>query len=90
MTLDALTTMVHLEEFLAGTQPVAFSVLSTKGECYQGIQTSFRTFEYLTLSKPHKGIVIRCLLKISGYSRQQLKARQHLFTTIHARTQSLG
>ena len=35
MNINALTTMAHLEEFLAGTQPVAFSVLSTKDECYQ-------------------------------------------------------
>jgi len=30
MTLNALTALAHLEEFLAGTQPVAFSVLSTE------------------------------------------------------------
>jgi transposase InsO family protein len=72
MTLHALTTLPQLEDFLAGTQPVTFSVLSTKDDCYQWIQTSLVTFEYLTLSKPHKGLVIRYLLKISGYSRQQL------------------
>ena len=72
MTLHALTTLSQLEDFLAGTQPVTFSVLSTKDDCYQWIQTSLVTFEYLTLSKPHKGLVIRYLLKISGYSRQQL------------------
>jgi transposase InsO family protein len=72
MTLHALTTLPQLEDFLAGTQPVTFSVLSTKADCYQWIHTSLITFEYLTLSKPHKGLVIRYLLKISGYSRQQL------------------
>ncbi|MEX0830775.1 MAG: integrase [Nitrospirales bacterium] len=72
MTLHALTTLPQLEDFLAGTQPVTFSVLSTKDDCYQWIQTSLVTFEYLTLSKPHKGLVIRYLVKISGYSRQQL------------------
>ena len=72
MTLNALTTIAHLEEFLAGTQPVAFSVLSSKDECYQWIQTTLLRFEYLTLSKPQKGIVIRYLQKMSGYSRQQL------------------
>jgi transposase InsO family protein len=72
MTLHALTTLPQLEDFLAGTQPVTFSVLSTKDDCSQWIQTSLVTFEYLTLSKPHKGLVIRSLLKISGYSRPQL------------------
>jgi hypothetical protein len=40
MTINALTTMTQLEEFLAGTQPVTFSVLSTKDECYQWIQAN--------------------------------------------------
>lgn len=72
MKLNALTTLAHLEEFLAGTQPVAFSVLSTKDECYQWIQATLIQFTYQTLSKPHKGLVRRYLEKISGYSRQQL------------------
>ena len=72
MTLNALTTIAHLEEFLAGTQPVAFSVLSSKDECYQWIQTTLLRFEYRTLSKPQKGLVIRYLQKMSGDSRQQL------------------
>jgi transposase InsO family protein len=72
MTVNALTTLTHLEEFLAGTQPVTFSVLSTKDDCYQWIQASLVKFEYLTLSKPHKGLVRRYLEKMSGYSRQQL------------------
>ena len=61
MTLHALTTLAHLEEFLAGTQPVAFSVLSTKDECDQWIQATLIQFAYLTLSKPHKGLVRRYL-----------------------------
>ena len=72
MTINALTTMTQLAEFLAGTQPVTFSVLSTKDECYQWIQANLLKFEYLTLSKPHKGLVLRYLAKMSGYSRQQL------------------
>ena len=72
MTVNALTTLTHLEDFLAGTQPVTFSVLSTKDERYQWIQASLMKFEYLTLSKPHKGLVRRDLEKMSGYSRQQL------------------
>ncbi len=79
MTVNALTTLAQLEEFLAGTQPVTFSVLSTKDECYQWIQASLVKFEYLSLSKPHKGIVIRYLLKISGYSRQQLTRLIHQY-----------
>jgi transposase InsO family protein len=79
MTLNALTTIAHLEEFLAGTQPVAFSVLSSKDECYQWIQTTLLRFEYRALSKPQKGIVIRYLQKMSGYSRQQLTRLIHQY-----------
>jgi transposase InsO family protein len=72
MKLNALTTLAQMEAFLAGTQPVTFSVLGTKAECYQWIQAILLKFEYLTLSKPHKGLVLRYLEKVSGYSRQQL------------------
>ncbi len=77
MNIHALKTVDQLEDFLAGTQPVTFSVLSTKDERYQWIQGILIKFEYLTLAKPHKGIVIRYLLKMSGYSRQQLTRLIH-------------
>ena len=72
MTVHAFTTLGHLKEFLAGTQPVTCSVLSTKDDWSQWIQASVVKFEYLTLSKPQKGLVICYLLKISGNSRPQL------------------
>ena len=82
MKLTALTTLTHLEEFLAGTQPVAFSVLSTKDECYQWIQATLIQFRYQTLSKPQKGLVCRYLAKMSGYSRQQLTRLIHQYRQI--------
>ena len=72
MTLNALTTLAHLEAFLTGTQPVAFSVLSSKDASYQWIQTTLLRLEDLTLSKPQKGLVICYLQKMRGDSRQQL------------------
>jgi len=72
MKLNALTTLAQVADFLAGTQPVTFSVLSTKEESYQWIHANLLKFEYLTLSKPHKGLVCRYLEKVSGYSRQHL------------------
>jgi hypothetical protein len=38
MNGNALTTLAQLEEFLAGTQPVTFSMFSTKDECYVGFK----------------------------------------------------
>lgn len=72
MTLNQLTTVDQLQDFLDGTQICAYKVLSSKDEQYQWIQRTLVQFRYIGLKKADKGIVIRCLIKISGYSRQQL------------------
>ena len=43
-----------------------------KVERYQWIQQTLIQFRYRRLSKADKGIVIRYLMKVSGYSRQQI------------------
>jgi transposase InsO family protein len=72
MKLEDLTTIDQLEDFLSGTQAVAFSVISDKDTCYRWIQGELVKFRYLRLSRHGKGVVIRYLIKVSGYSRQQL------------------
>ncbi len=72
MKLEDLTTIDQLVDFLSGTQAVAFSVISDKDACYRWIQAELVKFRYLKLSRQGKGVVIRYLMKISGYSRQQL------------------
>ena len=72
MKLEDLTTIDHLVEFLTGTQAVAFSVISDKDVCYRWIQGELVRFQYLGLSRQEKGVVLRYLMKVSGYSRQQL------------------
>ncbi len=72
MKLEDLTTVAQVTDFLSGTQAVAFSVISDKDACYQWIQGELVKFRYLSLSRLDKGVVIRYLMKISGYSRQQL------------------
>ncbi len=73
MKLEDLTTIDQLTAFLSGTQTVAFSVISDKDTCYRWIQGELIKFRYrTTLSRQGKGVVIRYLMKISGYSRQQL------------------
>ena len=72
MKLEDLTTIDQLEDFLSGTQAVAFSVISDKDACYRWIQGELVKFRYLRRSRQGKGVVIRYLMKISGYSRQQL------------------
>ena len=41
-------------------------------DCYRWIQGELVKFRYLKLPRQEKGVVIRYLMKISGYSRQQL------------------
>jgi transposase InsO family protein len=70
--VEELETIEQLSDLLAGTQPVAFSVISDKRTRYKWIQGELVKFQYLTLPRQHKGVVIRYLMKLSGYSRQQL------------------
>jgi transposase InsO family protein len=72
MKLEDLTTIDQLTDFLSGTQAVAFSVISDTDACYRWIQGELVKFRYLKLPRQEKGVVIRYLMKISGYSRQQL------------------
>jgi len=67
-----LKTIDQLQHFLEGTQAVAFVVLSDKDERYQWIQRTLIRFNYETAKRHEKGIIIRYLIKISGYSRQQI------------------
>ena len=75
MKLKDLKAIEQLEDFLSGTQAVAFSVISDKDTCYRWIrwiQGERVKFRYLQCARPEKGVVIRYLMKIRGYSRQQL------------------
>lgn len=67
-----LVNLVQVAQFLDGTQAVAFTVLSNKDERYQWIQRTLIRFDYDQLKRQEKGLVMRYMIKISGYSRQQL------------------
>ena len=72
MKLDDLRSIDQLRDFLGGIQNVAFAVLTGKDERYRWMQQTLIKFRYRRLSKADKGIVIRYLMKMSGYSRQQV------------------
>lgn len=72
MNLDALQTIEQLESFLNGSQLVLFQLEPNKDAQYRWIQSTLVKYEYMLLRKPHKGIVRRFLMKITGYSRQQV------------------
>lgn len=72
MKLDNLKTTEQIESFLNGIQAIAFAVASTKDERYDFVESVLKRFKYVWLKRRDKGIVIRFLMKVSGYSRQQL------------------
>lgn len=72
MNAKDLKTIDQLRDFLQGAQYVAFEVVSDKANRYRWIQRSLIQFRYLSLNKRDRGIVISYLIKMSGYSRQQL------------------
>ena len=67
--LISIDQVVH---FLDGTQAVAFRVLSSKDDRYKWIQRTLIRFDYDQLKRREKGFIMQYLIKISGYSRQQL------------------
>ena len=72
MNINDLKTIEQLEHFLTGTQSIAFLVASNKKDVYRDIQHTLVKFRYPTLNKGSKGVVVCFLIKITGYSRQQL------------------
>ena len=72
MKLEDLATIDQIADFLSGTQAVAFSALSHPQECYRWIEAVLVKFRYARLGKRDKGVVRQYLIKVSGYSRQQI------------------
>ena len=72
MKLSDSRSIDQLRDFFDGTQAVAFAVVTNKDERYRWMQQTLIKFRYRRLSKADKGIVIGYLMKVSGYSRQQV------------------
>ena len=70
MNDEQLHTVARLRAFLDGTVAVNFSV--APGERYDFIARTVRRLGYARLKRPDKGVVLRFLEHVSGYSRQQL------------------
>jgi hypothetical protein len=66
MKLQDLKTIDQLQDFLCGTQAVAFGVISGKDDCYRWLQGELVKFRYLQCSRQDKGIILRYLIKVSG------------------------
>ena len=91
MSLEQLKTLDEVQKFLDGTQSVAFCVATTKQERYQWVQNTLVTFRYMqSLNKVDKGLITRLLMKVTGYSRAQIKRLIQQYRTIDVITVKLS
>lgn len=72
MNIDPLISIEQMQAFLEGTQPIAFAMPDNKGQRYLFVEMVLKRFHYTRLKRKDKGVLIRFLQKITGYSRQQL------------------
>ncbi len=79
MNLKELKNTQQLQTFLDGAQAIVFSVPGNKTARYGFIQSTLKQFHYRALTKRQKGIVIRFLLQVTAYSRQQLTRLIHQY-----------
>lgn len=72
MSTEQLNSINDLANFINGSQKAAFLVLSNKKEKYQWIKNVLIKFNYYSLKKHEKSIVLAYIRKVTSYSRQQL------------------
>ncbi|MCF6202597.1 MAG: hypothetical protein L3J59_02865 [Methylococcaceae bacterium] len=82
MNLNLLKNTEELQTFLDGTQAILFSVPGDKAARYDFIQSTLKQFHYRALNKQQKSIVIRFLLQVTAYSRQQLTRLIHQYLEV--------
>ena len=73
MNANDLTRIDQVRDFLSGTQRVAFEVAGDKQSRYDWLRRTLVKFDYLTCDKADKGTLMSYLMKVSGYSRAQVK-----------------
>lgn len=73
ISLEQLTNIEDVSRFLDGMQAVAFGVTTSKKARYRWAQKTLVKHGYLLLGKAEKGIIIRYLMKVTGYSQAQIK-----------------
>jgi hypothetical protein len=73
MNETKLRTIEELRGFLAGTEAVQFQPTPPRTDRYPMIEAVLNRFSYLRLKRTEKGVVLRYLARVSGYSRQQLR-----------------
>ena len=73
MNANDLTSIDQVRAFLSGTQRVVFEVAGDKRSRYDWVRRSLVKFDYSGCGKAARGVLISYLMKVSGYSRAQVK-----------------
>lgn len=72
MNEDRLVTLPQLRQFLEGTTEVEFQRCGKDEDRYRHIEGVLRRFGYTRRKRADKGLVMRYLMRTTGYSRPQL------------------
>ena len=72
MNEDRLVTLPQLRQFVEGTTEVEFRRCGKDEDRYRYIEGVLRRFRYARLKRVEKGLVVRYLMRTTGYSRAQL------------------
>lgn len=72
MNDSQLQTIDQLRSFLQGTLVMQFHPCGSTEDRYMLIQRTLKRFRYHNLWRADKGVVLRYLARMTGYSRQQL------------------
>ncbi len=72
MNEDRLVTLPQLRQFVEGTTEVEFRRCGKDEDRYRHIEGVLRRFGYARLKRADKGLVVRYLMRTTGYSRPQL------------------
>jgi len=72
MSDKKIATLDDVRTFVEGTVEVEFSI-TNKEQRYQWVRHTLVKFNYLSCSKNDKGLIIRYLEQVSGYSPRQVK-----------------
>ncbi len=78
MNDEHIKNLEQVRRFLEGTEALELAI-EDKDERYAWIERTLRRFRYRRLNKADRGLVLRYLARVSGYSRQQVTRLVHQY-----------
>jgi hypothetical protein len=67
-----IKTVADIAVLLAGTDQAELGFHGSKDDIYAWVERTLNRLRYSKLRKKEKGLVLRYLIQLSGYSRQQV------------------